>query len=242
MKAIILAAGQGLRLRPLTNDKPKCMVHYNGRPIIKHQFDVLKECGIHDIFFVGGYKADKVVLEKNVHCIINHEYSTTNMVYTLFCAKEEFNDDILIIYGDIIFKKNILSALIEAPDDIAVTIDKDWYDLWKQRMDDPLQDAETLKFDSNGYIYEIGKKPNSYDDIQGQYMGLIKFSKNILPQVMTLYNELDRTALYDGKDFNNMYMTSFLQLLIDRCFSVKAVEINGGWLEIDAINDLEVKI
>ncbi|MBT7296750.1 NTP transferase domain-containing protein, partial [Candidatus Woesearchaeota archaeon] len=62
MKMIIVAAGQGIRLRPLTNNKPKCMVEYNNKPIIDYILDVASECNIRDVAIVNGYK--KQVLEK----------------------------------------------------------------------------------------------------------------------------------------------------------------------------------
>ena len=105
-------------------------------------------------------------------------------------------------------------------------------------MENPLEDAETLKLDSNDNIQEIGQKAASYDDIQGQYIGLIKIKKKALKKVKDFYNALDKTAVYEGKNFNNMYMTCFLQLIIDKVMPVKAVHIDGGWIEIDTCQDL----
>lgn len=96
-----------------------------------------------------------------------------------------------------------------------------------------------MKVDANGLITELGKKPESYDDIQGQYIGLMKISKDYVNRVVNFYDSLDRSASYDGKDFSNMYMTSFIQLLIDNnVLPVKAVWIEGGWTEIDTPTDL----
>ncbi|MBK1652709.1 sugar phosphate nucleotidyltransferase [Halorhodospira halochloris] len=58
MRAIILAAGQGTRLRPLTDDRPKCMVELEGKPLLEHQLEVLRGAGIEDIHVVGGYRAE----------------------------------------------------------------------------------------------------------------------------------------------------------------------------------------
>ena len=105
-------------------------------------------------------------------------------------------------------------------------------------MEDPLKDAETMKIGKDGNIIELGKKPTSYNDIEGQYIGLIKIKKEALQKIIQFYKSLDREVFYDGKNFNNMYMTSFIQLLIDKVMPVKPVFIEGGWLEIDTVEDL----
>jgi len=242
MKMIILAAGKGTRLRPLTNDKPKCMVEYKDKPIIDYILEVAEKCNIKNIAIVNGYKKgilEKHLKNKNIKFFTNKEYDKTNMVNTLFCAKEFMNDDLIISYADIIFKKEVLEKLIDSRYDFSVIVDKKWQELWSLRMENPLDDAETLKI-REGKIIELGKKPKSYKEIEGQYIGLIKISKNVLSKVVEFYESLDKHKLYDGKDFNNMYMTSFIQLIIDNLLDVKPVFIDGGWIEIDSVSDLEI--
>lgn len=242
MKMIILAAGEGKRLRPLTNDKPKCMVKYQEKEIISHILHVAKPL-IKDIAIVGGYKIDVLkdfLKNENIHFYKNKEYAKTNMLYTLFCAKDFLDDDIIISYADIVYKKEILEKLITSQEDFSVVIDRKWRELWQQRMENPLDDAETLKI-KNGKIYEIGKEPKSYDDIEGQYIGLIKIKKQFLPKVLDFYKNLDKNVFYDGQDFKNMYFTSFIQALIDKFDCVSPVFIDGGWVEVDNGNDLYVE-
>ena len=240
MKMIIVAAGQGTRLRPLTDNKPKCMVEYNNKPIIDYILDVANECNIRDVAIVNGYK--KQVLEKylenrDITFFANEKFDTTNMVSTLFNAKDFMNDDIIISYADIIYKKEILEKLITSNEDFNVVIDKDWRKLWSLRMENPLEDAETLRV-VDGNIVELGKKPNNYDDIEGQYIGLIKISKSTMARVAVFYESLDKGKLYDGQVYDNMYMTSLIQMIIDNLVDVKPVFINGGWIEIDSVEDI----
>lgn len=239
MKMIILAAGEGKRLRPLTENKPKCMVKYQGEEIISHILHVAKPL-IEDIAIVSGYKANVLqdfLKNENIDFFKNKEYAKTNMLYTLFCAKDFLDDDVIVSYADIVYKKEILEKLIASKDDFSVVVDKKWRELWEQRMPNPLEDAETLKI-KNGKIYEIGKKPKSYDDIEGQYIGLIKIKKHFLPKMISFYESLDENALYDGQDFKNIYLTSFIQALIDKFDCVKPTFINGGWVEVDSKEDL----
>jgi len=237
---IIVAAGQGTRLRPLTDNKPKCMVEYHNKPIIDYILDVASECNIRDVAIVNGYK--KQVLEKylenrDITFFTNEKFDTTNMVSTLFNAKDFMNDDIIISYADIIYKKEILEKLITSNEDFNVVIDKDWRTLWSLRMENPLEDVETLRV-VDGNIVELGKKPNNYDDIEGQYIGLIKISKSTMARVTAFYESLDKGKLYDGQVYDNMYMTSLIQMIIDNLVDVKPVFINGGWIEIDSVEDI----
>ncbi|MBN2782743.1 MAG: phosphocholine cytidylyltransferase family protein [Campylobacterales bacterium] len=244
MKAIILAAGQGSRLRPLTNDKPKCMVEYKNKSIIDYILTSMNSCNLSNITIVDGYKKEVLedyLKEKNISFYTNENYNSTNMVSTLFCAKEFMDDDLIISYADIVYDKKILQKLIDSKDDFSVVVDKRWRELWSQRMDNPLEDAETLKV-KDEKIIELGKKPNSYDDVEGQYIGLIKISKNILDKVIDYYENLDKNGIYDGKDFNNMYMTSFIQMIIDNLLDVTPVFIDGGWVEIDCCEDLKSEL
>ena len=242
MKMIIVAAGQGTRLRPLTNDKPKCMVEYKNKAIIDYILETANKCDVKDIALVNGYKKEVLknhLNNKDIKFYTNEKYDKTNMVSTLFNAIKFMDDDLIISYADIIYEKEILKKLINSKDDFSVVVDRKWKDLWSLRMENPLEDAETLKV-KDGKIIELGKKPNSYNEIEGQYIGLIKISKNILPKVIEFYNKLDNNKLYDGKDFDNMYMTSFIQMIIDNLTDVKPVYIDGGWLEIDSVEDLKI--
>lgn len=242
MKAIILAAGQGNRLRPLTDCKPKCMVEFKGRPLIDYILSTMSECGINDIIIVNGYKKE-ILLEyltgRKIKYYENKRFAVTNMVTTLFCAEKEMNEDIIISYSDIIYTKEVLQRLVENKDAVAVTVDKDWRRLWDIRNLDPLLDAETMKIDNEGYIVELGKKPKDCSAINGQYMGLIKISKESVDKIVKFYKSLDRKVLYDGKPFELMYMTSFIQSVIDELMPVKAVLVYSGWLEVDSYRDLE---
>jgi L-glutamine-phosphate cytidylyltransferase len=244
MKMLILAAGQGTRLRPLTNDRPKCMVKYQEKPIIDYILDVTKKCNVKDIALVNGYKVDILedyLKDENLTFFTNDKFDSTNMVSTLFCAKEFMSDDLIISYADIVYKKEVLEKLIQSKNDFSVVVDRRWRELWSQRMENPLDDAETLKI-KDDKIIELGKKPKNYNEIEGQYIGLIKISKNVLNKVMSFYEQLDTNELYDGKDFENMYMTSFIQMVINNLLDVKPVFIDGGWVEIDCIEDLKTNI
>lgn len=239
-KVLILAAGQGTRLRPLTDNMPKCLVPLLGKSLLERQISTLNSCGINDIHIATGYLTEQLEAF-GFGTSYNPRFYETNMVESLFSAMDfirKEGGDLIIAYGDIVYQKENLLALLACDDDIALMIDKGWKDLWSKRLENPLDDAETLLMDSDGYITELGKKPDSYDKIQGQYTGLIKVSAQKIDDFIRFYEKLDRNGIYDSKDFDNMYMTSFLQLLIDSGWKIKAAEVEHGWLEIDSVDDL----
>jgi len=240
MKVIILAAGQGTRLRPYTDDRPKCMVELAGCPILHHQLAVLRQAQPDEIILVGGYESDQLDIP-GVSLLHNFRYDQTNMVSTLFCAGEHMQagEDLLITYGDIVFEKRVLDAVLECDGEVVLGADLDWRRLWELRMDDPLSDAETFVMTGGNRVTELGKQPKSYEEVQAQYMGVIRVRGDKVRDFISAYGSMDRGKSYDGKDFDNMYMTSFLQHLIDSGWDVRAALVNGGWLEIDTADELE---
>ena len=240
-KVILLVAGEGKRLRPYTLDRPKCMVEIDGISLIDRQLVVLKAEGLDNIVMIGGYKADMLKRE-GIKLKINPRYYETNMVWTLFSAEEELEGDVIVSYGDIVYSREILQELLKSKDDIAVTIDKDWESYWRARNEDPLDDAETLKLREDGTISEIGQKPKSLDEIEGQYMGLMKFSAEGIKQIKQIFNTAVKTGGLLGKPVENSYMTDLLQAVIDADSLVTAVPIYGNWVEIDTADDLHSKV
>jgi len=156
MKAIILAAGEGKRLRPLTNDIPKCLVKLFGKSILERQIEIYKKSNVTEIVIISGYKREKIQIP-NIQEYHNKNFDSTNMLETLFCAENELKDSVIISYGDIIFEKKILDLLINSKEDFSVIIDKKWKEYWFTRMDEPVKDAESLKLDSNDFIIDISK-------------------------------------------------------------------------------------
>jgi choline kinase len=239
MRAVILAAGEGTRLRPHTADRPKCLVPLAGRPLLSWQLDALHAAGIDDVTVVTGYRGD-MVEATGVRTVVNPDYDHTNMVASLMCARAclDGDDDVLVAYGDIVYESRLVTAMCRPSDPMEIAVDTEWRRLWEVRMDDPLTDAETLRLDPAGRVVELGRVPSSYADIQGQYLGLIAVRADFAPQLVERHDALDPAGPYEGRDRDGMYMTALLQHLVDTGVPVGAVQIAGGWLEVDTIEDL----
>lgn len=242
MKVIILAAGEGRRLRPLTNKNPKCLIKLFGKSLLDWQIELYKKTKISDITVVKGYLENKINTP-GINYFVNKNFETSNMVETLFCAKEKISEDIIISYGDIIFEKKVLKKLLKSNDDISLIIDENWQEYWGTRFDNPLDDVESLVMDNNGYILNIGQKEKNLEKIQGQYIGLMRFKNKGIDILKKIYDESKKESK-KGKNplnpklpFEKSFMTDLLQKIIDEGYKIRAIPIRNGWLELDSYDD-----
>jgi L-glutamine-phosphate cytidylyltransferase len=232
MRAIILAAGRGSRLKDFTSDKPKCMVELKGKPLIDYQVKALTSSGITDIAVVSGYLKEKIIHPKITKFFENKNWHKTNMVSSLFEADEWLKEhDCIVSYSDIFYEDSVIQKLITSTEDISITYDKNFAKLWGDRFSDPLDDLESFKIDSESYLIEIGKKASNISEIEGQYMGLLKF---------TPYGWKRIKNVLKNHTIENLDMTTMLNLLIQEGIEIRAIAITDNWGEIDNISDLEL--
>lgn len=241
MKGVILAAGQGSRLRPLTEDRPKGMVAVAGKPIIQWQVEMLRNQGIEEIAVVKGYAADSVV-DFGFRQFLNVEYGSTNMVHSLFCASEFLTGDVIVSYADILYSEHVLELVASSTERVSVAVDLDWERYFAERFGDAFEDAESLTIDDTGAITSIGKSQPAPEEVQAQYIGLIKLTTDGVDFVRSIYSEslaADRPIGW-GRLPRQAHMTDLLQEAVLRGCRVTAVPIKGGWVEIDTLDDFEI--
>jgi choline kinase len=234
MRALILAAGRGSRLGPLTEDRPKCLVELAQKPLISRQIAALRGGGVSNVGIVRGYLASQIAIE-DVTYFENPRWAETNMVMSLVAAASWLrSDSVVISYADIFYGRNIVRDLAGASGDLVVAYDRDWRRLWTQRFADPLSDAETFRTDAQGNLIDIGRRTTQIDDIEGQYMGLLKFTPAGWRAVESVL------AAVDGKARDGMDMTTLLRRLLDGGVPIRTVGIAGQWGEIDSSDDLQL--
>lgn len=232
MKAIILAAGRGSRMGARTADQPKCLTSLAGHPLLHWQMKSLAAAGISDVGIVGGYKSELLASYVS-QLFLNPRWAETNMVVSLTCAAEWLRSDTCVIsYSDIFYEPGMVGALLNCPHDIALTYDPHWLNLWGQRFADPLSDAEEFKIDANNVITAIGSRAASTADIQGQYMGLLKFTPKGWKTIADFLASLPSIDKLD--------MTSLLARLIGAGVKVYGVRVAGSWGEVDNEDDLKL--
>lgn len=242
--AVILAAGRGTRMGLLTRDIPKCLLHVRGKTILDRQLSAFTRADATAIEVVGGHGFSRFSPRNGVSFSFNNLYESTNMVFTLFRSnmlkeKKPVND-LVISYGDIVFSDSVLARLLESTGEVSVVVDTDWLSLWEQRFAEPLTDAETLRFDETGNITELGNKPEKIEEVMGQYIGLIKIRFDMLQKISHVWAGLQESDPSSQLNVNQMFMTSFIQLLIDLGVRTEMVPIKGEWMEFDSPSDIDL--
>jgi len=235
MKAIILAAGRGSRMGDMTADQPKCLTKLKGIALLDRQLAALREGGVDEIGIVTGYRREALA-DRGLHEFHNADWSHTNMVSSLACARRWLQDGPCIVsYSDIFYEAQAVRSLIHYDGALALTYDPDWLSLWGARFSDPLSDAETFRLAPDGTLLEIGEKPLAVGEVQGQYMGLLRFTPES-------WHALDNMrAALPRDERNQMHMTGALQHLIRTGgIAIHAVPYSGTWGEVDSQEDLAV--
>lgn len=243
MKAIILAAGQGTRLKKYTENLPKGMLEFAGKTIIQRQIETYRKCGILKIIVVKGYAADKIHYD-DIHYYINENYAQTNMVESLMAAREEFDEDIIISYSDILFSEEMLRKMMCSSEKYAVAVDDKWKEYWQARYGKIDFDTESLRIDSHGDILELGLENPHLEQIDARYVGLLKFSVDGMKRAAEILERdyplfADKPWKQSGKPICKAYMTDLLQALIEDGQKIKAERFEHGWIEFDTNEDYE---
>ena len=235
MRALILAAGRGSRMRQLGDERPKCLVELAGAPLLERQVAALRRGGIEKIGVVRGYRAEMLNFPGLTY-FTNERWADTNMVASLATAAEWLRSGpVIVSYADIFYRAELVRGLAATPGSLAISYDRLWRNLWARRFADPLSDAETFRIDAAGRLLEIGGKTARIEDIQGQYMGLLKFTPPAWTAVEELLASLD-AALRDRLD-----MTGLLRrLLAGDAVHIGTFGTDGQWGELDNPQDAEL--
>lgn len=243
MKALILAAGQGTRMGKYTENIPKGMLEFDGKSLIERQLEVFRMSNIDQVIIATGYRKEMIKLS-GVKYFHNPDFANTNMIETLFCARNEFTSDMLVVYSDIMFTENLLRSVMETEGSIVVAVDSAWRKYWEMRYGTTEHDLETLTV-KNGRIAELGRAAQSSIGIDYRYIGMIKFSERSWAPVMRLYdNKKLREEIWEasGRGFRQGYMTDLLNELIGRGVDVIPCVTEKQWLEFDTERDYEIAL
>ena len=231
MKAVILAAGVGSRIRPLTDNCPKSLLKVGGRTILEMMISHIRDCGITEIVFVLGYLQEQIkeyvahnFPELNAHFITNEQYATTNTGFSLMLARDLVAGSSFIKFdADVVFDKAILSQLIGCEHDNALCIDKN------------IQlDAEEVKviIKEQNRVLKASKTVNPRG-ANGESIGIEKICADTAIQ---LFNELE-TMMQDSQNHQEYYEAAY-ERLIEKDVPFYALDISGlKWVEIDTKED-----
>ena len=231
IKAVILAAGVGSRIRPLTDNCPKSLLKINGKTILEMMLSHIQACGINEVVFVLGYLQNQIkdyvkiqFPDLIVQFITNEKYEVTNTGYSLMLTKDFVQDSTFIKFdADVVFDINILTSLIASEYDNCLCIDKNIN-----------LDAEEIKviIKDDNRVVKASKTVNPVDAI-GESIGIEKISGET---ACTLFNELE--LMMKDEQYHQEYYEAAYERLIEKDVPFHALDISGlKWTEIDTQED-----
>src|SRR6202050_1650897 len=233
MRAVILGAGRGSRMGHLADDRPKCFVELEGKPLIERQIAALRRGGVDEIGVVRGYRAEMIDFP-GLSYFANERWAETNMVMSLAAASAWLRSGpVIASYADIFYRSELVRGLAGAPGELVISYDRAWRNLWTLRFADPLADAETFRINAAGQLLEIGGKTTRIEDIEGQYMGLLKFTPPAWSKIEALLGTLD-AAVRDRLDVTGLLR----RLLVEKELAIGTFGTEGPWGAIDNSEDV----
>lgn len=234
MKCIILAAGQGTRIKQITKKKPKCLIKINGISIIERQIIFLRKLKIDEIIIVTGFKKEKINF-RNIKYKVNKNFKNNEQLESLFCAKKEFNSELLITFADTIYDFSVLKNLYSSKKgEIILGIDKKWKKRYKFRYDHPYTQADKVRVNKKGEVKNIGKEIK-LKDTNAEFLGILKLTKKGCQIFLKNYEILKKI-----KDTKKMQIHHFIQFLIKNKKKISTCNVKGKFMEIDTFNDYKL--
>lgn len=238
MQALMLAAGMGRRLGKYTETMTKCMVSVGGRTLLERTVEALKEAGIHRFVMVVGWECDKLVdyiqntiSDMEFQFIYNHDYATTNNIYSLYMAREHLAaDDTILLESDLVYDKKLLKDMVECPDENLVAVAK--YEQW--------MDGTVTTINEAGNIQEFIEKKNfSFSDVSNYYktVNVYKFSKDFSRQQYIPFLEAYIKA-YGKNQYYELVLKALAHLANAQLKAYILRDVN--WYEIDDAQDLDI--
>lgn len=232
MKAIILAAGIASRLRPLTDEKPKCLLEIGERCLLGRTFDALVENGFDEFIVVTGYRQLQIVdfLKANypqlkIVFVYNERYTSTNNIYSLWLTRRFADgEDVLLLDSDIVFDPRIITKLLHADKPDALALNK--HALGEEEI--------KVITDSDNRVLEISKVC-SIADAAGESIGIEKMSS---AYTRPLFEELEVMIQKEGLD--NVFYERAFERLIQKDSYFHAVDTTEFFsAELDTVEDFE---
>jgi L-glutamine-phosphate cytidylyltransferase len=229
MKAVILAAGRGTRIRSVHGERPKCLIEVDNTTILDHQLDALAMAGINDIAIVVGYEKEQIIahvnamklITQNVHFIENPVFASTNNIYSLWLALDWLRGDSFIVFNaDTIFDPEILHLALRPCAPISLSVDPLW------------RDETTKVIIVDDHVIRVSKKI-SREEFSGTSIGITVFCKAVQDRFFHKMHDLIAASHV------NELFTVAVEELANEGVTVGFTSTDGlPWAEIDDPVDL----
>lgn len=242
MKAIIIAAGLGTRLHPLTLDTPKCLLQVGSHTMLEHQIQAYRTAGIKDIVVIVGYQAERFP-DLGVTYVLNDRYRHNSVLNSLMYAEQHMTDGFITSYADLIFGSALVAELLKAPHDIVLSIDDTWRSRYTNLEFHPVQAVEKVMYDQTLRISELGKPIDA--SAPGEFIGLTYVTPIGAKAFCQAFHQAK--AEYWGQPFQRAStfekadLTDLLQFMIEGDQAIFGlVQSRYPWVEVDTEEDLKL--
>ncbi len=232
VKAIILSAGQGRRLLPLTENSPKCLLPVANKPVLAWQIDALQAAGVDEIIIVAGFQVEQIEAllqaryadRSSIRIVFNPFYEVADNLASCWLVRSEMNSDFLLLNGDTVIEPKLISQVLNSPP-APITLSVDFKKSY---------DADDMKVQLNvdGWVRQVSKIVPP-DQIDAESIGLVYFRE----QGPVCFSQAVEAALRHPAELKSWYLSIVEKLagqhLVNTC-SVKGYR----WCEIDFVEDL----
>ena len=228
---------------PTTADAPKCYAEINGKRMLDWALKALKEAGITDICFIGGYQIDKVRRDYPEFTFRhNTDWENNNILLSLMHAEDLMDEGFVCCYSDILFTADVVRGVLDHPADIALSVDTQWLDRYEHRSQHPPDDAEKVIV-ANGLVKRVhrGILPN---DAHGEYTGIAKFTPAGAAKLREHFHqarqEFAGKPFREAVAFEKAYLILLLQRMIEAGIDIAHSDSAAEYMEVDTQEDFEL--
>ncbi|MCP3917705.1 MAG: phosphoenolpyruvate mutase [bacterium] len=241
-RAVVLAASRGEELGELTEGRPKALVEVDGRPLLQHIVDAYNTIGIKHLTVVRGYAKEAFALP-GLHYVDNDEFESTGELVSLRCALDALaalgddnTDDVVVSYGDLLFRKFVPEILCECESDLALVVDTEWRaSASRERRADYVRctaPPSRRSFYDRVCLERAGSDLDE-KDVHGEWMGLFKISSRLLPEVR---ETLERILADDTN--RRAEVPQLMNELVAAGREIEVVYTSGHWLDVNSLADV----
>ena len=234
-RAIILAASQGSELGELTRARPKAMLNISGHPLLHKLVAQFQSERVKEVVVVRGFGRDEVNAP-GAQFVDNDEFEGTAELLSLSKAVSSLEGNVVISFGDILFRKYILQNLLADPGDITIAVDAAWQQ--RSRAENFVDYIKATHPYSPHYheeeplLVDIGNHLRP-DEVHGEWIGLLKATPRGAARIRAALDELRRRD-----DFRTMRFNELFRQLLAMGESIRVLYITGHWLDVDKLEDL----